>query len=823
MLLLEEKMSELPKQARLVIVGAGIVGCSAAYHLTQLGWKDIVVVDQGPLYETGGSTSHAPGSVFGTNPSKMMQRMAKYTTDLLLGRTFHGEQIWYPVGSIEVAGNKDRLQELWRRHGHATSWDVESHILSPQEVKERVPLIDESMILGGLYRPTDGNAKAWKAAGSLALAAIATGGVEFYGHTLVNDIELDEKGRVKGLATNNGRISTDQILLCTNIWGPVLASKVGVTLPMMACSHHYGLTEELPELSHIEAWIEQPIVRYQEKSAYYRQWDKRWASGSYRHEPRLVYAHQIGKDAYWEWNEADWKTAVIDAEELFPTLKGREYTQKINGMFVFSTDGYPMMGETHVPGLWTAIGIWVTHSGGAGKAIAEMMTTGHPEWDMHEADVNRFHDFQKTRAFIFARSWQNYAEVYDIIHPKQQMEKPRNVRLAPYHVRLVAQKAEFWPVSGWEVAQWYGENLRLMEKYDDQVPERSGWEARYWSRIQGAEHLAVRESGGLFNLANFTKLEVSGAGATAFLNYLAANQIDRPAGQVVYTALLDSAGCIKSDLTVTRMDGNTYWVLTGAGGGPHDLAWIRQNMPADGSVVVRDMTSQLTAVGLWGPNARRVLEKVADEDVSNEAFPYMTAKAITIGTIQAYALRLSYAGELGWEIYCSSEQGLALWDALWEAGREFDIIAAGAGCFGSLRLEKGYRAWGSDIHTEVNPYEAGLGWAVRLNKGDFMGREALVKAKAEGLKQKLCVLTSSDPQAVAMGSEPVLTLDGKKIGFVTSVDYGYSVGKLIMLAMLPIEYAVKGTEVRVRYFDGELTAVVAPDPLFDPQMERLKG
>ncbi|MCA9996511.1 MAG: aminomethyltransferase family protein, partial [Anaerolineales bacterium] len=223
------------------------------------------------------------------------------------------------------------------------------------------------------------------------------------------------------------------------------------------------------------------------------------------------------------------------------------------------------------------------------------------------------------------------------------------------------------------------------------------------------------------------------------------------------------------------------------------------------------------------PNARRVLEKVADEDVSNEAFPYMTAKAITIGTIQAYALRLSYAGELGWEIYCSSEQGLALWDALWEAGREFDIIAAGAGCFGSLRLEKGYRAWGSDIHTEVNPYEAGLGWAVRLNKGDFMGREALVKAKAEGLKQKLCVLTSSDPQAVAMGSEPVLTLDGKKIGFVTSVDYGYSVGKLIMLAMLPIEYAVTGTEVRVRYFDGELTAVVAPDPLFDPQMERLKG
>lgn len=815
-------MSELPKQARLVIVGAGIVGCSAAYHLTQLGWREVVVVDQGPLYETGGSTSHAPGIVFGTNASKMMQRMSKYTTDLLRGRTFEGEQIWYPVGSLEVAGNRERLQELWRRHGHATSWDVESQMLSPQAVKGLAPLIDETKILGGLYRPTDGNTRAWKAAGSLALAAMATGGAAFYGNVAVRDIEL-ERGRVKGVVTDQGRIECEQLLLCTNIWGPVLAQKVGVTLPMMACAHHYAISEDLPELAHLESWIEQPPIRYQEKSAYYRQWGRGFATGSYRHEPRLVYAHQIGRDAYWDWHEGDWEVAVRDAEGLFPALRGREYVKKINGMFVFSTDGYPMMGETGVRGLWTAIGIWVTHSGGAGKAIAEWMTTGHPEWDMHEADVNRFHGFQQTRSFVYARSWQNYAEVYDIIHPKQPMEKPRNVRLAPYHGRLVEQKGAFWPVAGWEVAQWYGENVRLLEKYDDRVPERSGWAGRYWSRIQGAEHLAVREGVGLFNLANFTKLEVSGAGATGFLNFLAANQIDRPAGQVVYTALLDSAGGIKSDLTVTRIDENSYWVLTGAGGGPHDEAWIRQHMPADGSVVVRDMTAQLTAVGLWGPLARRVLEKVADEDVSNEAFPYMSAKRITIGTIQAYALRLSYAGELGWEIYCSSEQGLGLWDALWEAGRPFGMVAAGAGCFGSLRLEKGYRAWGSDIHTELNPYEAGLGWAVRLNKRDFLGREALLRAKAEGLKRKLCVLTSSDPGAVALGSEPVLSLDGKKIGFVTSVDYGYSVGKLILLAVLPIEYAVMGTAVRVRYFDGEFTAVVDRDPLFDPQMERLKG
>lgn len=816
-------MNNFPKQAHLVIVGAGIVGCSTAYHLAQMGWRDIVVLDKGPLYETGGSTSHAPGIVFGTNASKMMQRFAKYTTDLLHGLTFHGEQVWYPVGSLEIARNKERMQELWRRYGHAKSWDVEAHIISPSETKAMAPLIDESQLLGSLYRPTDGNAKAWKAAGALALKAIETGGVSVYGSVHVSDIELDEKGRVKGVVTNNGRIATDQLLLCTNIWGSVLADKVGVTLPMMACSHHYANTEPLPEFADLDSWIEMPPIRHQERSAYYRQWDQSFSTGSYRHEPRLVSPYDVGKDAYWEWIEEDWVGAAADAEELFPALKGRTYTKKVNGMFVFSTDGYPMMGPTHVGGLWTAIGVWVTHSGGVGKTMAEWMDRGSTEWDVHEADVNRFHAFQQTPHFIYARSWQNYAEVYDIIHPKQQMENPRNVRVAPYHMRLAELKAHFWPVSGWEVAHWYEENGRLLEQYDEQIPHRSGWEVVEWSRIQGAEHLAVRENGGLFNLANFTKLEVSGPGAADFLNYLAANDVDKPIGKVVYTALLNQDGCIKSDLTITKVALDTYWVLTGAGGGPHDLAWIRQNMPQDGSVQVRDVTSQFTAVGLWGPNARNVLQKVATEDVSNEAFPYMTAKVLSLRSVPAYALRLSYAGELGWEIYTATEHGLALWDMLWEAGREFDIIAAGAGCFGSLRMEKGYRAWGSDIHTEVTPYEAGLGFAVRLNKGDFMGREALLAKKKAGFEHKLCILTSGESDAMALGSEPVLSMEGEKLGYVTSAEYGYSVGKLIMMAYLPIAYSEKGTAVKVLYLDREFTAVVDEDPLFDPKMTRLRG
>ena len=815
-------MASLPEHARLVIIGAGIVGCSAAYHLTQLGWQDIVVIDQGPLYKTGGSTSHAPGITFGTNPSRLMQQMVKYTTDLLHGLEFEGEPVWFPVGTIEVAATGARMKELWRRHGHAIAYDSESHLITPAEVHELVPLLDPKAIKGGLYRPSDGNAKAWQAAGALASAAIASGRAQFYGHTPATDIEL-ANGRVRAVVTDRGRVQCEQILLCTNIWGSVLADKVGVTLPMMACAHHYGITEPLPELAHLNRWIEQPPLRHQDRSMYFRQWNNAWCTGSYRHTPRLVTPYYVGKDAYWQWNEPDWAVAVADAEELFPALKGCDYVTKVNGMFVFSIDGFPIMGPTAVPGFWTAVGIWVTHAGGAGKAIAEWMAFGHPEWDMHEADVNRFHAHQKTPRTIIARSWQNYAEVYDIVHPKQQIAHPRNLRLAPYHARLVEQRGHFWTVAGWEVAQWYVDNARLLERYDDQVPHRAGWEAIEWSRIQGAEHLSVRERGGLFNLANFTKLEVSGPDSARFLNYLATNDVDRAVGKIVYTSLLDNAGGIKSDLTITRLDENTFWVLTGAGGGPHDAAWIQQNLPGAGSVTVRDLTSQVTAIGLWGPNTRQVLAKVAEADVSNEAFPYMTARPLTIQSVSAFALRLSYAGELGWEIYCPTEQGLALWDILWQAGRDFGVIAAGAGCFGSLRLEKGYRAWGTDIHTEYTPYEAGLGWAVRLAKGDFMGREALLRAREAGIERRLCCLTSDDPAAMALGSEPILSMAGEKLGFVTSADYGYSVGKLILFGYLPIEQAQQGNQVQVMYFDRQFTAVVDDDPLFDPEMARLKA
>ncbi len=343
-----------------------------------------------------------------------------------------------------------------------------------------------------------------------------------------------------------------------------------------------------------------------------------------------------------------------------------------------------------------------------------------------------------------------------------------------------------------------------------------------WSRIQGAEHLALRDKVGLYNIANFAKFEVHGPGALQFLESMAANRIDRPVGTIVYTSLCDAAGGIKADLTISRLNSDRFMVLTGAGTGPADLAWLRRHAANDGSVVIEDVSSRLTGVALWGPKARAVLENIADGNVSNEAFPYFTTKRLNLGMVPALAARLSYAGELGWEIYCAGEYGLNLWDMLWEAGRPHGIFTLGAGAFNSLRLEKGYRAVGTDLTTEHNPYEAGLGWAVRLQKGDFLGREALLKVHESGVKRQLCCLTSADPEAIALGKEPVY-VDETVIGYVTSADYGYSIGKTIAYAYLPVEYAANGTEVEIQYFDRRFKMLVSDEPQYDPHMEKLKG
>jgi glycine cleavage system T protein len=490
-------------------------------------------------------------------------------------------------------------------------------------------------------------------------------------------------------------------------------------------------------------------------------------------------------------------------------------------MFAFTIDGFPIMGPApNWDNFWAAIGVWVTHSGGVGKAIAEWMTEGEPDTDVHEADISRFHEYATSKYYVQRTVAQQYREVYDIIHPMQQMEHTRNIRLAPYHKRMKNLGGYFFESVGWERPQWYEINARLLPQYADHIPERKGWEALYWSPIQGAEHLATRERVAMYELSSFVKLEVNGPGAADYLERLSANRVARGVGKVIYTALLTDNGGIKCDLTITRLAEDRFWVLTGGGSGMSDLDWIRRNAPDDGSVYVQDVSSKYTSVGLWGPKARKVLESVCEQDVSNEAFPYFTAQELMIETVPVLALRISYVGELGWEIYTPSEYGLRLWDALWKAGQAYGIIPAGMGAFDSLRLEKGYRSLGIDIHMDYNPLEAGLDWAVRLDKDDFKGKAALLEIKKAGISRKLCCLTLDE--GTLLGKEPILK-DSRVIGYVTSSNYGYSIGKQIAYGYLPIEFAEKGTQVQVEYFGNPLIATASDDPQYDPKMEKIKA
>ena len=817
--------------ARLVIIGAGIVGCGAAYHLTKMGWRDVLVLDKGNLFENDGSTSHAPGGAHVTNFSKMMTNLALQSVELYatLKPFADNRPVYRPVGGLEVAYTKERWTDLKRKHGAASSYGVETYLLSPKETQAHIPILNPNIIKGSYYVPKDTNVIGWHVSGSLARAAEATGGATFVSNTSVVDIEVTQ-GRITAVLTNNPnlpRIECEQALLCANIWAPPISQKMGVPLPLLAAEHQYAISTPLPELAHYakeneNREIVHPILRHQDFSMYFRQhWDC-YGIGNYRHEPRMVKPRDLKKTAMKPFTPKDFKIAWQAAGELLPPLKNAELTTKFNGMFAFTIDGYPILGESLVKGLWTAVGVWITHAGGVSKAVAEWMTHGEAELDLREANINRFLPYQCTQTYIDLRCAQNYREVYDIIHPAMPISAPRNVRLTPFHTRLQELEAHFVPSAGYEMAQWYEGNAPLLEKYKDRIPQRDGWAAQHWSPIQGIEHLALRESVGLIDLTALAIVEVKGKGALTFLNHLAANQINRPVGKIIYSTLLTPRGGIKRDLTIARLAKDRFWILTGGGYLPQDLSWIRQHAPANGSVQINDISTRYTALGLWGPNARKVLQKVTQTDVSNQQFPYYTWQRLEIGAIPVLAMRLSYAGELGWEIYIPTESGLCVWDSLWEAGQAFNLIVAGMGAFESLRLEKGYRLWGTDIHTEYNPYEANLGWSVKLKKGDFIGREALLKLKAKGIKQKLCCLTLDDSQAVLLGKEPIFNNE-HCLGYVCSANFGYSVGKFIAYGYLPLNYAKLGTKLEVEYFGKRFGATVSDEPLFDPKMNRLKS
>ena len=817
----------LPKHAQVVIIGAGIAGCSVAYHLTKLGWHEIVVVDQGPLFETGGSTSHAPGLVFQINASKTMTEFARHSVDLWTQMVLDGEPCTRQVGSMEVAWTPERLTDLKRKHGYGLAWGVECHLLTPDEARARFPLLSDR-ILGALYVPSDIQTKATRSAEAMARAAEQTG-AQFFGGIKVTGFAT-VAGRIAAVQTTHGDINTDLVVAATGIWAPKVGGMVNVPIPLSPMQHLYAVTVPLPELAGATEEISLPFLRNQDKAMYFRQEGESIGIGSYLHEPLLVDANDLPDRAMdglppaeMPFPPAHFEAALTATAELMPSLKDVELTRRLNGIFSFTNDGFPVLGESpQLPGFWSAQAVWITHAGGVGKAVAEWIVNGEPSTDLHECDIRRFHPHALSRPYVRARAAQQYREVYDIIHPRQQMTHPRNLRLTPFFARQQDLDAVFFENAGWERPQWYETNLALLETLDVNGTARSDWAAQEWSPAVAAEHVATRSRVALFDLTPFAIFEMTGPGALPTLQRLAANRMERPVGSITYTAMLTPRGGIKCDLTVTRLADERFMIVTGGAMGLHDLAWMESHLPADGSATLTDISPTQCCIGLWGPHARDLLSAVCEDDLSDAAFPYLTAKQLTIAEVPVLALRLSYVGELGWELYAPFEQGLRLWDILWEAGEPLGLIAAGGGAFDSLRLEKGYRLWGQDIHTEYNPYEAGLEFAVRMNKGDFVGRDALTKFRAQGNARQLCCMTLDDPDAVVMGKEPIMDVD-RVLGYVTSANYGHTIGRGIVYGYLPSDYAKEGTGVDILYFDERLPATVAREPLYDPRGTRMKA
>ena len=789
---------------RVVVIGAGIVGCALADELVRRGWTDLTVLDRGPLFATGGSTSHAPGLVFQTNPSKTMTEFARYTV-----AKYTELGCFNQVGGIEVATGPARLAELHRRHGFAQSWGVaDARVLPPDECVALHPLLDPDRVLGGLWVPSDGLADPVGAAAAQARTAQA-GGARFVGGRKVVGIEVT-RGAVAGVHTSGGFHPADVVVACAGFWGPMVGAMVGLTVPLLPLAHQYARTGPV---SGGAPDAVRPILRHQDRDLYFRDHGDRVGVGSYQHDPMPVDPASL-IDGMLPFTSDDFAPAWADAVALLPALRDTSVDSGLNGVFSFTPDGFPVLGESRdVCGFWVAEAVWITHSAGVARAMAQWLVDGRPDVDLHECELYRFETAQLAPPYVAQRAKQNFVEVYDIIHPLDPPLQPRPLRVSPFYPRQVALDAYFLEAAGWERPHWYGANAALPRPA---LPDRDEWAARHWSPIVAGEALATRERVGLFDMTPLKRLAVTGPDAVTFLQRLTTNDVDRPVGTVTYGLLLDDGAGIRSDITVARLADREFQLGVN---GMLDLDWLLRRVEG-AALDVRDITGGTCCLGLWGPLAREVAAPLATDDLS---FGYFRAARTYLGDVPVTMLRVSYVGEAGWEVYCDADVGLRLWDTLWAAGRSHGIVAVGRSAFNSLRLEKGYRAWGVDMTPEHDPYSAGLGFAVKPGKGEFVGRAALRTElpAAGGTPRRLACLTVDNGRSVAMGKEPVY-VDGAAAGYVTSAAYGYTVGASIAYAWLPASAAVPGTPVQIGYFDERLDATVVAEPLFDPQGKRMR-
>lgn len=810
------------KNANIVVIGAGIIGTSVAYHLTEMGIEGVVVVDKGDLSENDGSTSHAPGGLRTLTASHFfttLGRASRAVYDQLPLAVPGREQFWR-TGLVSVANTPERLDAHRRLAEMGMAEGMEADVLMPDDVAARLPLVDPSTIAGGIWIPSSGIVTTSALANSMRAIAESTGRATFHGHSEVTDIEVVD-GRIVAVATDGeaGRIECEQAIVCTNIWAPILAERTGTVMPLFPGEHQYIHTTPIPGLDEYgDDFVSIPVATFDDLSIYFRQYGDHIGIGSYDHPARLVEPGELPKTAKMPFTPEDFHSAWAKMQHHMPALNDAAIANGFNGMFSFTVDNHPIMGETTVKGLWASVGAWLSFASEVGAVMARWMTTGDPGMDITPADINRFHDHQSNRRFLSRQSKYFYEIGFEDLHPSAVASAVRGLRHAPYHHRLEALGAEFVPIAGQETPLYYRANEALVEKHRDAIPERTGYDATGWTPIMGAEHLELRANVGLVDWsAAIGPIEVSGPGALDHLQYVCTADIDLPVGGIAYTLVLTPGGGVARDITVARMAADTWWLLTGKGNLPAEMASFRALAPIDGSVTYRDLSESQLAIGVWGPNSRAVLAATTAGDLSNAAFPWYTWQALDVGMAPVTALRISYLGELGYELYVPPSLALHVWDTLWEAGRAFDMPAIGTQAVMSSRIEKGYRLWGSDMTPEFSPTESGVAWAMDPTK-DFHGKDAAAQRPTH---RRVVTLEMNDPASVVYGWEPVLVGD-QVVGRIAGGEYGYSVGAFLAHAFVDPAIDV-GAAVEVQRTGVRHGATVVRGPRFDPRNERLTG
>ncbi|MBC7284167.1 FAD-dependent oxidoreductase [Hoeflea sp.] len=811
----------LPDRAQIVVIGGGIIGCSTAYHLARDHKADVVLLEQGQL--TSGSTWHAAGLVGQLRSSASITKVLKYSVDLYkrLDQETGLETGWKMSGCLRLATNQDRWIEYRRLATTAQSFGMDMHLLSPQEARAMFPLMQVDDLVGASWLPTDGQASPSDITQSLAKGA-RMHGAKVFENVRVTGFEMKD-GRILAVNTDKGDIACEKVVNCAGQWARQVGAMAGINVPLQPVKHQYVITEKIDGLS-----SDAPTIRDPDRRTYFKEEVGGLCFGGYEPNPQGWTMDDVPNQ--WEFQLFDddydhFEQHMLQAIERVPALNSVGVKQMINGPESFTPDGNFILGAApecanmFVGAGFNAFGI--ASGGGAGWVLAQWTIDGEAPLDLWVVDIRRFSDMHRDRQWVNDRTLEAYGKHYAIGFPHVEYESGRPRIVSPLYERLKAHRAVFGSKLGWERPNWFAP--KGMEPRD--VPTMG---QPNWFDAVGGEHRHVREKVGIFDQSSFAKYEISGADALSVLSHICANDVSKPAGRLTYTQLLNTRGGIEADLTVARLSDDRFYVVTGTGFRTHDLAWIREHMPEGADVRIDDITEAFGTLSLMGPHARDVLSKVTDADVSNEAFPFAHVREIGIAGATVRALRVTYVGELGWELHVPIEATGEVFDALMEAGKPWDIRPVGYRALESLRLEKGYRAWGSDITPNDTPYEAGLGWAVkRKSNAGFIGEAALSAIANKPLTKRFAGFVIDDPDAILVGRETILR-DGEPVGYLTSGGYGYTIGKSIGYGYVRNPDGV--TDVYLQ--DGNYELVIALDrvpariglkPFLDPANTRVKA